>query len=987
MCYGPSQELNPDNPMYAPVHPSRRLTLIAALAAWLPILAAALTAQPAASGSLSGVISNTATGQNLEGAEVSLAPGGRTTLARRDGRYEFAGVPPGNYVVTASYAGLEPASAGVSVASGGSASRDLGLTSAVYKLEKFVVEGEREGNALAITERRNAGNVKDVISSDAFGNVADLNLGNFLQRMPGISKEESEGEIYLIRIRGVDSNLNSVSIDGTRGANGTTRSLNRGFEIDKVPADFIETIEVTKASTPDMDADSIGGSVNLRTKSALDRKGRRATYNAGHSYNMDQKTFRPLFSLSYSDVISDKFGLLFTASYNESHKPRDRSNLLYEQTTATDRPVFFTASNWGQDQLKHKRQGLGARVDYRVSDATRIYVNATYSYYVDQLNRRQPTVSTATAANIFSVTNTVTETRNQTFTFNQNRRARDVETLNYTLGGENSRFLGGRLDFTANFSPSAGEERRFIPARAVTGVGFRFDRSQTHRHFIVQQVSGPDIYDPRNSTMTSLDLPEIYSRDEILGAQVNYRRAFATELPLSLKTGLRLRDQVRRRDQERNLYSYVGPNGVAGPVGATNDDDLGRFFDPGYNHVAFNYPRGLQFMKLPELQDTLRNQPQLFRRNVATSVQDSIRLDSRAEETVTAAYVQAETRWGRLGVVTGVRMEDTRFSGQGFKQELTAAERTRRAAWVGTVTDEEQTRRSLAEYGNRTRAGGDYRNYFPSLHLKYSATRNLIGRLSYSTGIGRPNFGQIVPDMTVNNDNLTITSNNPDLRPQRSRNLDASLEYYFEPAGLLSLGAFDKRLKDFIYRAGVGRVDSTNNIFGQEYDGYLLTTDRNGGSARIRGLEFAYSQQFSHLPGFWRGFGAFANFTWLQSEGDYGTPGAARTGATLPLFTPRTGNVGVSYLAHGWTVRVKVNHMSDRLESYNADPSRRVYDKGSSPVDVNLAYAFSRRLSVYADVINVFNVGTNHQYTYIRDRATRNDLYTTVIKFGVSGNF
>ncbi|MFZ9748021.1 MAG: TonB-dependent receptor [Opitutaceae bacterium] len=963
---------------------SRACPLLAVLlAALLPFAAA----QSEGAGAIRGVISNGATGQNLEGAEVTLTPGARSTLARRDGRFEFTGVPPGAYVLTATYAGLEAAKAEVRVTAGATSDRDLALTAAIYRLEKFVVEGEREGNALAITERRNAGNVKDVISSDAFGNVADLNLGNFLQRMPGISKEESEGEIYLIRIRGVDSNLNAVSIDGTRGANGSTRSLNRGFEIDKVPADFIETIEVTKAATPDMDADSIGGSVNLRTKSALDRRGRRATYNVGHSYNMDQKSFRPLFSTSYSDVVGGKFGVLLTASYNESHKPRDRSNLLYEQTTATDRPVFFTAANWGQDQLKHKRQGLGARVDYQLSDATRLYVNATYSYYVDQLNRRQPTVSTATAANIVAVTNTVTETRNQTFTFNQNRRERDVETFNFTVGGESARFAGGRLDFTANFSPSSGEEQRFIPARAVAGVGFRFDRAQSRRHFTVQQVSGPDIYDPRNSTMTSVDLPEIYSRDQILGAQVNYRRAFPIALPVTLKTGLRLRDQVRRRNQERNLYSYVGPNGVAGPVGAANDDDLGRFFDPGYTHVAFNYPRGLQFLKLPELRDTLRQQPQLFRRNVATSVQDSIRLDSRAEETVTGAYVQAETRWGRLGVVTGVRMENTRFSGQGFKQELTTAERARRAAWVGTVTDEEQARRSLAEYGNRTRAGGDYRNYFPSLHLKYSASRNLIGRLSYSTGIGRPNFGQIVPDMNVNNENLTITSNNPDLRPQRARNLDASLEYYFEPAGLLSLGAFDKRLTDFIYRAGVGRVDATNNIFGQEYEGYLLTTDRNGGSARIRGLEFAYSQQFSFLPGFWRGFGAFANFTWLRSEGDYGTPGATRTGATLPLFTPRTGNVGVSYLAHGWTVRVKVNHMSDRLETYNANPSRRVYDKGSTPVDVNLAYAFSRRLSVYADVINVFNVGTNHQYTYVRERATRNDLYTTVIKFGLSGNF
>lgn len=239
--------------------PLPKITVAFFLVLLAGLLSPAASAAAAETGSLAGVVSNTATGQNLAGAEVTLSPGGGRTLTLRDGRYEFTGLAPGAYTVTATYSGLDPASTAANVTGGRATIRDLGLTSAVYKLEKFVVEGEREGNALAITERRNAGNVKDVISSDAFGNVADLNLGNFLQRMPGISKEESEGEIYLIRIRGVDSNLNAVSIDGTRGANGTTRSLNRGFEIDKVPADFIETIEVTKAATPDMDADSIGG--------------------------------------------------------------------------------------------------------------------------------------------------------------------------------------------------------------------------------------------------------------------------------------------------------------------------------------------------------------------------------------------------------------------------------------------------------------------------------------------------------------------------------------------------------------------------------------------------------------------------------------------------------------------------------------------------------------------------------------------------------
>jgi TonB-dependent receptor len=449
---------------------------------------------------------------------------------------------------------------------------------------------------------------------------------------------------------------------------------------------------------------------------------------------------------------------------------------------------------------------------------------------------------------------------------------------------------------------------------------------------------------------------------------------------------VRYRDQHREKDQTRHIYSYVGPNGVVGPVGAANDDDLQRFFDPGYTHVAFEYPKGFQWLKLPEFRDALRTQPQLFREDLQTGTRDSVRLDSKASETVTAAYIQGEFRFGRLNVLTGVRMENTEFSGNGFKQELTAAERARRATITGTLSNEEIVRRNLNEFGIPTAAEGQYRNYFPSIHFKYNVTRSLLGRFSYSTGIGRPNFGQIVPDMNINNDTRVITSNNPDLQPQRSKNLDLSLEYYFEPAGMFSAGVFEKKLSNFIFRSNVGTVGADGGIFGEEYEGYMLTTDQNGGSATIRGVEFSYNQQFSNLGGIWRGFGIFANMTWIKTEGNYG--GTTQiTGARLPLFTPRTGNIGISYIAHGVTVRVKVNNYVDRLNSFNADPSRLVWDKGNTPVDVNLAYQFSRRLTVYADIINVFNTGTNHTYQYIPDRMIRNDLYTTVIKFGISGSW
>src|SRR5688572_9644853 len=132
--------------------------------------------------------------------------------------------------------------------------------------------------------------------------------------------------------------------------------------------------------------------------------------------------------------------------------------------------------------------------------------------------------------------------------------------------------------------------------------------------------------------MTSIDMPEIFSTDTIYGAQVNFRKPFQTRIPFAMKTGLRWRDQTRERDQDRRVFSYVGPNGVAGPVGAANDDNLERFFDPGYTHIAFNFPHGLQFLKLPELREAMRSSPQLFTEDLVVSTRDTIRLDSNAQE-------------------------------------------------------------------------------------------------------------------------------------------------------------------------------------------------------------------------------------------------------------------------------------------------------------------------------------------------------------------
>lgn len=976
------------------LHPSRALRLLApfrrGVTAIFGLLAVSVFSQEL--GSIAGRVSNAATQAYLDGAVVSLEPGNLTTLTSSTGEFVFPRVAPGAYSLTASYTGLDARTVPVTVAANRTATQEFQLTSAIYQLEKYVVAGEREGNAAAITQQRNADNVKTVMASDAFGNVADLNIGNFLMRMPGVTKSEAEGDVVGIMIRGISDNLSMVTLDGEQGASASPLGgMKRSFEVDKISADFIESIEVVKSLTPDMDAGAIGGIVNLKTKSALTRKGRHLTFQAGEAYNVWRDTLRPFASITYSDVLGadQKLGVLLTVSYNQTNKPRDNSNFTYEATTDTTRPVWFNANPWGEDFTEHRRMGISARIDYRLSPVTTVFASLMHSDYAVTLDRRRGGLSNPTPATLVQVTNKITETRNQTFTYVQQFIERTIGTQSVMLGGE-TRLLGGKLDLQATYSPSQGDETVFNTPRTVTGAQLRQDRSLSHNYVTITQTGGPDVFDPRNTLLNTVGIPQTDIEDRVIGGQVNLTRDFATRWPLVLKAGARYRSVRKTNDDTNNTFAYVGPNGIAGPVGAANDDDLARFFDPKYKHQAFLYPTDrMPYFDGAKIKRAMVETPTYFTRNVATSVQNSIANDVELTEDIAAAYVMGTLRTGPLTTVGGLRFEDTQVSGRGFKNEISRAEAARRAAWVGTVTPEETARRTLAQYGNPIASDAAYDHFFPSVNAKYLLGRNLIARVGYAKSIGRPAIGSIRPSMSVDVVNETLTANNPDLKPQLSDNYDVSLEYYFKSAGLISVGAFRKDLRDFIFRSNGAISLQPGNPYGDDYIGYDLTTDLNGGTAWVRGLEFAYQQQLSDLalPRFLRPFGLFANFTWLQTEGNYTSPTGVSSSGAVPGFTPRSGNIGLSWIAHGWTVRIKGKYEGDRLRVYNANPALAIYVNDNFPIDVNLAYNFSRTLSAFVDVINVFDSRTFDDYQYIEDRPLRTFKFSTYIKIGVSGRF
>jgi outer membrane receptor protein involved in Fe transport len=236
-----------------------------------------LRAQAPAEGAVSGSVRNTQTNAFLEGVVVSLDGTAFTTTTQRGGEFTFNRVPAGRYTLKAFYTGLDAKETPVVVTAGQTVAVEVGLTSDVYKLEAFTVGGAREGNAASITKQRNAQNVVNVVSMDAYGNVNDGNIGNFLQKLPGVAVRKEAGEIVGVGLRGTPPELNAVMLDGVRTAAaiaGFTPQGDRAALIDQIPSEFIKEIEVVKGNTPELPADSLGGAINLVTKSAFDFPGR-----------------------------------------------------------------------------------------------------------------------------------------------------------------------------------------------------------------------------------------------------------------------------------------------------------------------------------------------------------------------------------------------------------------------------------------------------------------------------------------------------------------------------------------------------------------------------------------------------------------------------------------------------------------------------------------------------------------------------------------
>ena len=400
---------NPSPPR-SPRHGNLRWPGCAAFAFFSLAFATFVTGQSTQTAVITGRVFNPVTSEYVRNAEVRIQGTDISTTTDSAGYYRLANAPAETVNLVVNYTGYVPARAQIQATAGGTTTHDFELKSSgaredVITLSAFTVSTEREGNAKAIMDQKAAINVKTVVASDTYGEIAEGNIGEFLKFMPGLTLDYVETDTRAARMGGMDARYGAVTLDGNSVANAGGNS--RQFEFEAMSINNIESIEVNKTLSADMPADSPSGSINLRTKSALDRKGQQFNFMVGFIGNEYEHSFkqtprhddgkhaksRPTYTFDYSNAfLQNKLGIAINGGHTSVFKPQHRQALSYDYNSATAqarRLPLITQLNFKDGTKMTNKDSLGLKVDYQPFGPTlRFTLTSSYTIFDDIIFNR-----------------------------------------------------------------------------------------------------------------------------------------------------------------------------------------------------------------------------------------------------------------------------------------------------------------------------------------------------------------------------------------------------------------------------------------------------------------------------------------------------------------------------------------------------------------------------------------------------------------------
>ena len=921
---------------------------------------------------LSGKVTDASGTAPLQGAIVSIDGTNRSTSTDRFGEYRIVNLPAGEYTVIVSYVGAPDVVSTIVVQQAGT-ELDFTMGADVRYLDNILVVGSKAAQAGAINQQRAADSIISVIDSDGLGYFPDTTVADSLQRVPGLSIVTDQGEGRYVSIRGINTDLIAASINGVRTPSPEDR---RGVLLDGVPSDLLDGIEVQKSLTPDVDADSLGGIINLKTISAFDRDGQFVRAKLEGQWNEITEEISPKATLTYSNVFNDVFGVAVSLNYQdlriEAHN-NEIGEFGQDETTGLFSPNDDFENRWYD--LTRERLGLVANFDWRVNENTDLYLRTLYNQYNDDEVRNKFELR---SFDDFEDDDVVTPTSTSFLLEEIDAEVRlreEVRTIQtYALGGETD-WNAWSFDYEVSYAYAEEDDSdnhdvtfrsENLQDIAPGPVTLDYSSPETPR-LIASDAWLAAAYDPSNYFLDSFEREFTTNEDTEVSLKFNVARdSFIGDVPVTWKAGIKLRDREKIRD-----------------VNLTFEEDdslnLANFVDGDLiGNWRLNVPQ--PFWPDPNLTAALRGSFAADAFVEDDSVIDSTIEDYAIDEQVLAGYALGNFSLGATTIVAGVRIEQTDV-------DLT-----------GQFLDEGDT--SQFDFGSfATRnVSDDYTNVLPSVNIKHEFNDKLIGRAAYYASLVRPGFGEMAPFAVLNDDRDEVELGNPNLDALEADNFDISIEYYPTELSVLSFGLFYKDIENAIYGVEFDIDDVPSSVDlsflpttlfdGDESNGEIgeVTTFINVPSTELFGAEFNYVQSLEDLNPALEGFLVSANLTLTDSESTLPNGRVVR----FLNQADTVWNIALGYDKGPWDLRISANFRGDSVdELFDTDPGDEVLDRtidDRTLIEASAKYNITDNLQIYLEGKNLTD---EPEYYYFGDesRLMQYDEFGTSWIFGARYTF
>jgi TonB-dependent receptor len=919
----------------------------------------------AQTGNLTGILTDQE-GLYVPGANILIVDLHKGAISDFDGKFTVLAIPAGMHQLKISYLGYKDIIKEIEIKEGETLKVNYILDNANYELDEIQIFTGLGGQAKALNTQKNNLNITNVVATDQIGKFPDANIGDAMKRIPGITMQVDQGEARNIIVRGLSPQLNSVTLNGSRIP--SAEGDNRNIQMDLIPSDMIQSIQVNKAVTPDMDADAIGGSINLVTRTAPQDFRLSATAGSGLNTITDGRILNGSFLVGDRSK-NKKFGWMVSATVNDNDFGSD--NVEAEWTNEAESPIsgeditvnpYIAESDIRTYLVQRVRRSFSANFDYQINDRNNIYVKTMYNWRDDRENRyrlRYRSIEPVFSPGTEDIISYQGEIRRQTKggidnNRNQNRRLEDQRMQNYTLGGNH---ILGKLEFDwfGSFA-GASEERlneRYIEYELEenpAGDPIRFQVNLNNTRFPVIRPSFAN-----DVALDRFSLKEITEENQFTEEKdINFVANF--KLPIQkgeFKFGGRFR--AKNKDRDNNFFELSPTDNAF--------DDFSSL--PLSNQTDANFLAGERYIAGvyvdPAFLGSLNfNDDSSFEKESIAS--EFLGGNYDVKEDVFAGYAMITRNFNnKFTVLAGVRIETTRIE------------------TTGNIVN-------FNEDGDfdgftATTENNSYTNILPGLHLKYNFSKNSILRFAWTNTIARPNYIDLVPFRNIIREDEEIEVGNPDLDPTTSMNFDLMGEQYFKNVGLFSAGVFYKSINDFIYTF---QSETTSDELGANTTGFNAFQPFNGDDASIFGAEIAFQKQLDFLPSFLKNFSIYLNYTFLTSNanGIRNEDGDERTDLDLPNTAPNMFNGSLAYADKKFSARVSVNFSDAYIDEIGGNAFEDRYYDEQLFLDFNATYAINKNLRIYADVTNILDQPLRY-YQGVADRTMQMEYYGQRIQLGL----